>query len=201
MKFDFDKYPGKYVMHCKTEEEAKEFCEVMYGAGRRWCNGESYLEVTAWNVNKNNTAYDFNRGKCASVEFYQYEYYTILEWSDFRKEKEMTKSELKTGMVVECRNGDKYTVLINTPMGDILVCENGWFCLQDYKDDMRNTVDGAFDIIAVYSPDDEFQMTYKCWNDQTCIWQRSKVKEVTLSEIAKKFGVAVEDIRIKDEKK
>ena len=32
MKFDFDKYPGRYVMHCKTEEEAKEFFGVMHDA-------------------------------------------------------------------------------------------------------------------------------------------------------------------------
>ena len=27
MKFNFDDYKGKYVMHCKTREEARSFCD------------------------------------------------------------------------------------------------------------------------------------------------------------------------------
>ena len=35
-EFDFGNYKGRYAMHCKTEEEAKEFCKVMHEAGRKW---------------------------------------------------------------------------------------------------------------------------------------------------------------------
>jgi len=204
MKFDFNKYPGKYVMRCKTEEEAKEFCEVMHEAGRNWYSETSYLKYTNWGVCKGETVYYFNEGMCGHIHGVQD--YTILEWSDFRKEKEMTKSELKTGMVVECRIGDKCMVLLDTPKGDILLQEDVWLCMGNYKDDMRNTIDGDFDIIAVYEPQRYVcEMLRRNWNDQKCIWRRSEVKEVkevkevTLSEIAEKFGVDVEDIRIKEE--
>lgn len=198
-EFDFDKYPGKYAMHCKTREEAKEFCKVMHEAGRAWSSGTSYIRNKRWDIYRDATAYDFNAGRYCSVEFYQERGYTILEWSDFRKEKEITKSDLKTGMVVECRNGDKYMVLLDTPTSDILVCGDGWVRLQHYEDDLHVVGIEKFDIVAVYSPDEGWQMIYEYWDTQKCIWRRSEVKEVTLSEIAEKFGVAVEDIRIKEE--
>ena len=191
MKFDFDKYPGKYVMHCKTEGEAKEFCKVMHKAGRKWRNGKLYICNTDWNYFGNKTTYNFNNGTYGSVEAMLKSDYTILEWSDFRKEKEMTKSELKTGMVVERRNGDKYMVLLDTPHGNIFVCKYGWCNMDLYEDDLHAMGGEKLDIVAVYRPDEGLQ--------QKCIWWRSEVKEVTLSEIAEKFGVAVEDIRIKEE--
>ena len=39
MKFNIDNYKGKYVMHCKTEEEAKIFCKYLHSIGRMWNNG------------------------------------------------------------------------------------------------------------------------------------------------------------------
>ena len=35
MGFRFEDYKGDYVMWCKTEEEAKDFCRVMYESGRQ----------------------------------------------------------------------------------------------------------------------------------------------------------------------
>ena len=203
MKFDFDKYPGKYVMHCKTEEEAKEFCKVMHDAGRTWFSGTPYLPCTMWDWHNEKTVYYFNEGGYGFTDGPITQNYTILEWSDFRKEKEMTKSELKTGMVVEYRDGEKRIVLRDTPIGDVLICKDRWNSLNSYTDDLRNTTGAPhIDIIAVYTPMEESQMEQENWNAQTCIWRRSEVKEVkevTIAEIAKKFGVAVEDIRIKEE--
>ena len=42
MKFNIEDYKGKYAMHCKTEEEAKDFCAYLGGIGRKWCDGGSY---------------------------------------------------------------------------------------------------------------------------------------------------------------
>ena len=198
MKFDFDKYKGKYAMHCKTEEEAKEFCEVMHDAGGIWCSGDSYHLNTYWNEYEEDTAYDFNYSTYCDVRFFLKEGYTILEWSDFRKEKEMTKKELKTGMVVEYRNGDKRIVLLDTPIGDALIGNIGWVDLYYYTNDLRNATASGFDIVAVYEPYHKREMRSLCWNEQKCIWRRSEVKEVTLSEIAEKFGVSVENIRVKE---
>ena len=198
MKFDFDKYKGKYAMHCKTEEEAKEFCKVMHDAGRTWFSGTPYLPCTMWDWHSEKTVYYFNEGGYGFTEGPITQDYTILEWSDFRKEKEMTKKELKTGMVVEYRNGDKRIVLLDTPIGDALIGNIGWVDLYYYTNDLRNATASGFDIVAVYEPYHKREMRSLCWNEQKCIWRRSEVKEVTLSEIAEKFGVAVENIRVKE---
>ena len=114
----------------------------------------------------------------------------------------MTKSELKTGMVVKRRNGDKYMVLLDTPHGNIFIRRNGWCSMEEFEDDLHAVGSEKFDIVAVYRPDERLQMTHEYCDTQKCIWRRSEikeVKEVTLAEIAEKFGVDVEDIRIKEE--
>ena len=34
MNFDLKNYLGYYVMHCKTEEEAENFCKFLHENGR-----------------------------------------------------------------------------------------------------------------------------------------------------------------------
>lgn len=198
MKFDFDKYNGKYAMHCKTEEEAKEFCNVMHDAGMKWYSGKSYIDHANWDYFEDATAYNFNVGMFGPVELYQDNGYTILEWSDFREEKEMTKKELKTGMLAEYRDGDKRMVLLDTPVGDVLISDTGWGDLDNHRDDLCHEFDEQLDIVALYEPRYKGQMAQLSWDEQKCIWRRSEVKEVTLSEIAEKFGVSVENIRVKE---
>ena len=33
-------------MYCKTEDEAKDFCNYLDSIGRRWSSGESYKDKT-----------------------------------------------------------------------------------------------------------------------------------------------------------
>lgn len=126
MKFDFDKYPGKYVMHCKTEEEAKEFCKVMHDAGRKWNNGELYIGNTDWNCFKNRTTYSFNNATYGPVGSMRKAGYKILEWSDFGKEKESAQVKSHEHKFVVDRqrgfktiyiNGVTIAVPIKTPIG------------------------------------------------------------------------------------
>jgi len=87
MKFNFTDYKSKYAMHCKTEEEAKEFCRLMYEDGRKWFSGDSYLEIINWGDYKSATCYYFNGGTFGEIKnCAKKEGYTILEWADFKKE-------------------------------------------------------------------------------------------------------------------
>ena len=67
MKFDINNYKGKYVMHCKTEKEAIDFCKYLHSIGKRWCLGQSYLEKNNYHHHKKDTAYNFNQGSLADV--------------------------------------------------------------------------------------------------------------------------------------
>lgn len=112
MKFNFNNYKGKFVMHCKTEEEAIEFCEAMHEAGRKWSNGEFYLDKNYWHRCKNQIYYKFNYGVWGNSAC---EDFTILEWSDFNT----SKSEFDP--IRECRLihiGDiTISIPINAPIG------------------------------------------------------------------------------------
>lgn len=84
MKFNINKYEGNYAMHCKTEEEAKIFCRYLDSVGRRWADGTSYMSMTNWNYGPD-TCYTFNSGTyCDKTYFLTCNYYTILEFSDFK---------------------------------------------------------------------------------------------------------------------
>ena len=46
-KFKWKEFKNKYnkiAVHCKTEEEAKDFCKQMHKHRMKWCNGKSYLK-------------------------------------------------------------------------------------------------------------------------------------------------------------
>ncbi len=94
MKFNINDYKGKYVMRCKTMEEAVDFLRVLDNLGLMWQCGDSYLEPV-WREHGSDshlqpvwweddeTCYDFNVGMEAEVSYYIKQGYTILNWADF----------------------------------------------------------------------------------------------------------------------
>lgn len=81
MKFNINDYKGKYVMRCKTKEEAVDFLRVLDNLGLMWQCGDSYLEPVWWEDDE--TCYDFNVGMEDEVSYYIKQGYTILNWADF----------------------------------------------------------------------------------------------------------------------
>lgn len=88
MRFNIEDYKGKYVMHCKTEEEAEIFCKYLYSIGRTWSNGHSYLSKSYWVIYKESTCYSFNYDTYCDRPYYEEEGYTILEMEDFMDKEE-----------------------------------------------------------------------------------------------------------------
>lgn len=94
MKFNIDDYKGKYVMHCKTKEEAEDFCRYLDSIGRKWKYGISYIRKTFWNNWESETAYDFNSADFGRVIDYKNNGYKILEWSDFMNDTKTKKKRI-----------------------------------------------------------------------------------------------------------
>lgn len=108
MKFNINKYMGNYAMHCKTEEEANIFLRYLDSVGRKWVNGTSYMSMTNWSVYGHDTCYDFNGGTyCDKTYFLTRDYYTILEFSDFKWDNKNTKRK----PVIIYRNGQDVIAL------------------------------------------------------------------------------------------
>ena len=83
--FDFGAWKGKDVcMHCKTREEAEDFCNEMHKAGLTWHSGTSYLLRNHFGPYEEQTCYCFNKGKYDNTLHAKDEGYTILEWSKYR---------------------------------------------------------------------------------------------------------------------
>ena len=191
MKFKFEDYIGKYAMHCKTEKEAKEFCKVMDTDGRKWRSGASYLSKSCWELHQGSSVYYFNDG----IAYFGKTGYTILEWEDFM---EFTKDDLKIGYVVEFRNGD-FRMVMECQEERVFTSNYGFMRFNDYMDNLSSFgLTKTYDIMKVWG---FARSRYKTLIIDTCdrelLYERKEPKELTMQEIADKFGVDVKDLKIK----
>lgn len=185
-KFNWDEFKNKYnkiAVHCKTEEEAKDFCKQMHGQGMKWCTGDSYLENTEYADLRERTCYA-GEGSYSSYDFYNGLEYEILEWSDYMQKK-FTKSDLKDGMVVEQRDGGMYLVLAG-----MAVRKNGRNRIGGYDDDLKWAGYTGGDIVKVYRITPK---SLRCIEDVfiksnlELIWERKESKKMTVEEMRQKL--------------
>jgi hypothetical protein len=98
----------------------------------------------------------------------------------------MKKSDLKTGMWVEYRNGIKRLVALNTRWGDVLVGFDGNACLGNFKESLEHEFLKDMDIVKVYEP---YGANYILKPEKSSvIWERTPQPiEMTLEEACKKL--------------
>ena len=93
----------------------------------------------------------------------------------------MKKSELKTGMVVELRSGNRALVVKDTCCGNdaIIFADDNWIELDRYNNNLAWSF-GLHDIISVYKPSSPNNfLNFKTLSDHLlgemeCIWEREK---------------------------
>lgn len=185
-KFNWDEFKNKYnkiAVHCKTEEEAKDFCRQMHGQGMKWCTGDSYLENTNYNVYNEGMCY-YGIGEYSSRVYAEKYNYKILEWSDYMQ-KEFTKADLEDGMVVEQRDGNMYLVLAGKA-----VRKGRCNHIDCYTDDLKWEGYTGGDIVKVYRITPE---SLGCIEDVfiksnlELIWERKERKKMTIEEMRQKL--------------
>jgi hypothetical protein len=119
------------------------------------------------------------------------QYYKLVTFSELIQ---MKKSDLKPGMVVEYVDGDKRLVTtINNSL--FLMSECAFATLESFNEDLTCDYSGM-DIIKVYQPKEAANLNslLEC---ERCIWERQKETVLTMQEIADKFGIPVEQLKIK----
>lgn len=183
-KFNWDEFKEvKFAVHCKTEEEAKDFCRQMYKHGMVWGSGNSYLSCTHYEKYKDKTCYD-GQGLYQSYDHFKKYRYEILEWSDYM-DKEFTKADLEDGMVVEQRDGNMYLVLAG-----MAARKGGCNNIGGYDDDLKWEGYTGGDIVEVYRITPE---SLGCIEDVfiksnlELIWERTESKKMTVEEMRKKL--------------
>lgn len=93
-KFNIKDYKGKYAMFCENIEQAEIFCKYLDSVGKRWTNGDRYIDVLKDLIYE----YDFHQGVfyldepewdgCKEVVKTDYQ---ILNFLDFDWEEMMAK--------------------------------------------------------------------------------------------------------------
>ena len=198
MKFNIEDYKDKYVMHCKTEEEAKDFCRYLDSVGRKWCSNIKYTEKTMWECYKDETCYNFNIGLVCDKEYYITRKYTILEWSDFMSDNnKFTKADLKSGDVVLRRDGSVEIVCIET---GTLIRKDEFNILDELTDDLTNIFkdDDSDDVIAVRRPKQPYECQFCAFDEGfgELVYERGdKPEEMTLEEICKALGKEIKIVK------
>ena len=192
MKFNIKKYSkGKYVMHCKTEQEAKSFCDYLHTHGRTWNSGDSYKSKTEWEIYKSDTVYYFMSDMFGTTNSAMDYNYTVLEWSDFMNNT-FTKADLKTGDIVKFRSGKVGIV----GMEHIIMLCAGYQPLYCYNDDLTYVSYSPNDIVAVRRPTKSF-VEFDTFDNCQCtlIYEREEVEEMTLAEVCKLLGKNIKIIQ------
>lgn len=109
----------------------------------------------------------------------------------------MNKSDLKSGMVVKTRNKELFLVV-----GDLLISETGFMTLTSFDINLKNKLVHTYDIMEIYKSTTQwgngFSKGLYYRSKDNPIWKREEIREVTLQEIAEKFDIPVENLRIKE---
>lgn len=108
---------------------------------------------------------------------------------------QMKKSDLKPGMVVEYENGNKR--LVTAINNELFLMGEHMFCrLEIFNDDLTCDNDPKINIVKVYQPKEAANLN-SLLDCKNCIWERQKETVLTMQEIADKFDIPVEQLKIK----
>ena len=107
----------------------------------------------------------------------------------------MKKSDLRPGMVVEYANGEKRLVVtINNEL--YLIGRSSYADVKSFNEDMTCSGNLGINIVKVYQPKKAANLN-SLLDCENCIWERPKEVVLTMQEIADKFGIPVEQLKIK----
>ncbi len=185
-KFNWENFKAidnKIAVHCKNEEEAKDFCRKMHEQGMKWSTGGSYAIITNYDNYRENTCYSA-KGVFGRRDFYESEGYKILDWSDYMK-KEFTKADLESGMVVEYR---EKMIKRRIVIGNELIGEDGYNDLNMYTDELTAKNEKRLDIQKIYKIKSGTTFKYLLQDENLeLIWEKKELKKMTVEEIKQKL--------------
>lgn len=175
------------AVHCKTEEEAKDFCKQMDLHGLKWRSGISYLTTNRYEERKSKICYS-NKGGYDEIEYYKSNKYRILEWSDYMQVS--PKDILKPGYIVELRSGYYYICLPYTEGYAFIKTFVNPVNLKYYDNELNHKDNNDLDVMKIYGlakyDVDIFNYSRK---DRPLLWERKERPEIkmTVDEMKQKL--------------
>lgn len=119
-----------------------------------------------------------------------------------KKEKEMKKSDLKSGMWIEMRNGAKCLFIKgcetkNYGTNDLFIGHNVFMMLSDYNNNLKCNGFPGLDIVKVYwDVANKVNARTLRLDDIPLFWERTELTELTISEIEAKLGLTKGTLKI-----
>lgn len=176
------------IYQIKIENNSKQILRYLEILGYKWQSGDKPTEF--YPIMLHNC---FVVCKSDMVISYSVEDVTI-SFEEFKRQNPIQKKHLRSGMIVEYSNGERK--LITDIRGElILISEDGFQPLSEYNENLtiNNCPDITINKIGLSCPSSLKGMFFNA----TIIWERSKEVELTMDEIAEKFGIDVKQLKIK----
>ena len=187
--FDFGAWKYKNVcMHCKTEEEAEDFCCEMEKAGLRWNGGDSYLDKSCFNHYEDLTCYYFNKGTYDSTVRAKDKGYQILEWSEYRSTEPPKDEEQEKTM--ETKIDDKPLSYQKAVKIRKMICREHGNC-NDCPLDEKNNGLNEFCSDAFGQHPNETEKILKKWVAEHIVTNEDKCNEMFLEVFGMQYATAL----------
>lgn len=104
-----------------------------------------------------------------------------------------SKEDLKPGMVVEYKSGERRLVVeINGELG--LISNDMFAMLKSFNNNLTCDNNSGINVVAVYNP--EMSSLSSMLQTKKLVWKKVKEVTLTMQEIADKFGIPVEQLKI-----
>lgn len=160
----------KQVIHAPTEEIAKKICNKFHEMGLQWSSGDSYLNWTNWSPHEEETCYNYKTRQFGCKTHYiskAYEILTIDQLLDFQANEYPKVMEVSD-------NGNDWVKRV------VFMEKNGKFLAWNAAE----SIEEAENDIYTYT-----------WEFAREI--PAPTLELTIDQIAEKFNVSPEQIKIK----
>lgn len=186
--FDFGAWKDKNVsMHCRTREEAEDFCNEMHKAGLTWSSGTSYLKMSCFSIYENYTCYRFNEGEYDNTVHAKNKGYTILEWSEYRS----TEPKEKQEKTMETKIDDKPLSYQEAVKIRKMICRKHGNC-NDCPLDEKNNGLGEFCSDAFGQHPNETEKILKKWTAEHLVkTNEQKCYEIFLEVFGMQYATAL----------
>ena len=176
------------AVHCKTEEEAKDFCKQMDLHGLYWCSNTSYLDHTNYEIYASKTCYT-NTGTYNRLNYITgLNNYKIFEWSDYMQVS--PKDILKPGYIVELRSGYYYICLPYTEGYAFIKAFVNPVNLKYYDNELNHKDNNNLDVMKIYGLA-KYDVDILCYSsrERLLLWKRDERPEIkmTVEEMKQKL--------------
>lgn len=175
------------VVHCATEQDSVKVLTIAHKLGYKWSVGEDYLFRSYWKINEEETCYSLHSGRHSTFSYYKKTGYEIITAQEFLKlHNMMTKKEIEE--YKDFKDGD---LVLNREKEKFELCQvhPKMFALRNIEND------SACFVLFTLS---EIQKDFKLYvAPENILPDEPKAIELTLDEIAEKFGLPVSQIKIK----